>query len=239
MLVEAADAPANAHFPFMKLPAKFRIKVYEQFLISPAGKARMEFIGDRPKKYPANWGYGPACLFYISKLVNAEAMPIFYKYNNIFLRTCTHPNGYLSWMQARRFPFLKETTFGWYGNGGLPSAFKYLAQCPQLKKLHIEVNIDTLMGQRSPHETRSSIKAIGIKELLKIRGLDVLDVTRAPYATLYYRDIIDEEMDELTAVLQVLTQEPGTKAAKKALPATSSVLAIGRLSGMPGFATSA
>ena len=84
---------------FLGLPAELRIKIYRDLLISEIGQRKPIYTAEKTPDFAR---YSDMAILATCKLINQEALPIFYRHNN-FVFTLTQPNARPRYEQAIEF----------------------------------------------------------------------------------------------------------------------------------------
>ncbi|KAI9880404.1 MAG: hypothetical protein M1830_003444 [Pleopsidium flavum] len=164
-VLETQRPEVTARFPFQKLPPELRNRIYNMHLIQPERKTRLR---------QALFQTHVAEEIYL-KMANPGA-GIFYFYNELSLDNSMNLRNFLTSIGPKRRSFARDLTFNFRGFGS-PAAFKLLASCDRLTKLHIQASYDTLSGARSSEcgTIQYLLKSPGTRHLLKIRGLETVE----------------------------------------------------------------
>lgn len=174
----------TSYFPFQRLPPEIRNRIYHLHLVraevtelrkwddSLESRAREAVnVMDLDSDYmPPLVVYTALSILAASRQLHHEALAIFYHYNTLHLENVAGLRDFLSSIGPERRGFVRDISFC-YGGLGSPAAFKRLATCHNLTKLHIAVSWETL-HRSIPHSLRN---AYGIGHLLKIRGLQTVE----------------------------------------------------------------
>ena len=180
-------------FPLMKLPREVRDLGYKEHLVFPDVFVTGERKFINPPPGNGHWGVSKSVklrswntalfgggnpfaqsvcnLFATSKIVYLEAIPVFFRLNDFRFDTVDHLHIFLSSIgtEARR----KITSISFAYEGHAPAkAIKLLKECIRLRRLSIELTRFTNNIARYPH---CLAKSLGIRELLKLRGIRELD----------------------------------------------------------------
>ncbi|KAI9814779.1 MAG: hypothetical protein M1827_003045 [Pycnora praestabilis] len=170
------------HFPFMNLPPELRNLVFKHHFTMP-GPVTLRPLPSRAQgaaiKATRSYRNSKLALLLVSRSIYKDAAGIFYQLNNFRfnnicdLRTCLMSIG------TRRRNCITTLSFHWWGSRA-SETFKVLRSCKRLTKLCIFVDYKTQKGARlekfAGHLVQPLTVACGIKELLKVRGLQVLGV---------------------------------------------------------------
>lgn len=187
-LLERRTTPNN-HFtiPVSEAPTRIRNRIYHLHLVraevtqlrkwddSLESRAREAVnVMDLDSNYmPPLVVYTALSILAASRQLHHEALAIFYHYNTLHLENVAGLRDFLSSIGPERRGFVRDISFDYRGHGS-PTAFKLLATCDSLTKLHIEISIDTMGWSRS----EGLLNAHGVSHLLKIRGLKTVDFSR-------------------------------------------------------------
>jgi hypothetical protein len=174
----------TSHFPFQRLPPEIRNAIYHLHLVR-AKVTRLrkwdDSLGARaqeavnvwerdPNHMPPLFEYTALSILAASRQLRHEALGIFYSHNTFHFTYITPLRDFLSSIGPERRGFVRNISFGYRGPGS-PTAFKLLATCDSLTRLHIEISFETMRCSR-----RSGLlNAHGVGHLLKIRGLKTVD----------------------------------------------------------------
>ena len=108
----------------------------------------------------------------VSRQINAEAMHIFYRFNDFVFLNVSSLHFWLDRI-GTRYMCLGELSFS-FSSGHARDVFLKLQNCPYLTKLHIEMRYNAPNVRLNKGRTLAS--ATGMSELRKIRGIEVLDL---------------------------------------------------------------
>lgn len=164
-ILSAEQRPdATSRFPFQRLPPEIRNAIYHLHLVQPEdptclsrwndslearAQADARYRAEHPEYVPPPYEYTALSLLGVSRQLHEEAVGIFYHHNTFFLRPVAALRDFLSSIGPRRCTFIRGIKF-YYGGIGSPAAFKSLAACQSLTKLHIHVSNRTLfLSKRS------------------------------------------------------------------------------------------
>lgn len=176
----------SLRFPFQRLPPELRNAIYRLHLvhedgISPntlddslnarAQAALCNKLAD-PDYMPPLFEYPALSLLEVCCQIHDEAIGIFYHYNAFQLQSVAALKDFLSTIGPRRRAFIREIGLTYKGKG-CPAAFKLLATCENLQKIVLRVSDNTL--SHCMHGLNLSC-AHGVSHLLKIRGLETVEV---------------------------------------------------------------
>lgn len=196
-MTETAEKTIKS-FPFMKLPSELRIMVYKQLLIWQERKLVFS-LRSLPR-----WA---KALVLVSKQIRQEAIAI------IFGRISIDAFGFqmLADFLYRIGPdccnAIKEVTIRYWPREDDNKAFKLLAKCASLRKLNINIEGSRLFDiTPNPFGKRS-----GVQDLLKIRGIEMLNVAIKHCGWCIQYDPKDMARDRHTFMeaIQILKQPRG------------------------------
>ena len=159
----------------------------------------------------------PSDMFYLlngqhicatSSQIYKEAMPIYFQCNSFRFHNFHNLSAFLRWIGKEPCKHIRKVVFDYFG-GQAPSAFGFLAKCDRLEHLVIKMTAQSLVG--APKANRVPVKAIGLRHLLKIRGIQTLEIE-----WLGSEEVFSTEMqDEFLEALQVLHQPRRTPRARR------------------------
>ncbi|KAI4140645.1 MAG: hypothetical protein L6R39_005708 [Caloplaca ligustica] len=206
----AEDVPAEP-FSFMKLPAEIRVMIFKQLLVVPSdiivgySHQRKSFYAvDIMNEHGYDKYHSPAAtcqLFRVSKAFYQEAMPVYFGCNTFDFPVLDHL-AVLDTLKPDYRRSIRSISFNFSGIAPAKSV-KLLYGCTSLRRLSLRVGYGTTryrQGKRLP-----LLKACGANDLLKVRGIEELEIRRCRY----YLGTFNEEQDEwesFVGALQVLRQ---------------------------------
>ncbi|KAL9027162.1 MAG: hypothetical protein Q9196_004279 [Gyalolechia fulgens] len=203
--------PAEKPFPFMKLPPELRQMVYKELLVQsqeilisnrhwafcfdPKLDA-MEQKDDQVVHSPAD-----TCqIFRASKACYDEAMPIYFGCNSFTFESLD----LLSLLDKLRVDYrrnIQSLSVQFWGNSPAKSA-RLLRGCTGLRQLGVQISYATLRYGKS--DFLPLVNSKGINDLLKLRGITDLKITKVDGHCCFLRDI--KNWEPFVEALQVLKQ---------------------------------
>lgn len=208
--------PAEKPFPFMKLPPELRQLVFKELLVQSqdivifeeywetAYHARITSLAEMSHRV----SHSPAAtcqIFRASKACYNEAMPIYFSCNRFAFESLD----LLLLLDKLKVDYrrnIKNLSINLWGHFPAKS-IRILRACTALRRLHLHVSFRTL--RYSKYGFFSVLKSNGINDLLKIRGITELDVTKSE---LSFFDTRMEGWEPFLEALQVLKQPYSTTA---------------------------
>lgn len=203
-------------FPFLKLPAELRQNIFRWYassIIAPTlvaypgalkchcGKWTPPTNSAHPPIYQVDMALARTC-----SQIKTEYLEFFYHKHTLYFDCCCELNARLKSNLALRSS-LRSIKVHWTGLVS-DKAFTRLAKCPELKHLEIAVSISTTFFETArekemqrffrSHRTTRLSEALGIDELLTIRGLTSVRVSHV------HRKQAEKRRDEDRASLQGL-----------------------------------
>lgn len=178
----------TSHFPFQRLPPEIRNTIYHLHLVQAVDFTRLRKWDDRlvaraqkavryklhdPNYVPPLFEYTALSILGASCQLQNEALGIFYHHNTFRFKGVTGMRDFLRSIGPRRRAFVRDIRF-YYNGKGSPAAFKLLATCENLTKLHIQVSVMTLWYSRR----KCLLGAVGVSHLLKICGLRTVEFSQ-------------------------------------------------------------
>ena len=179
-------------FPFQRLPPEIRNAIYRLHLVQlkrytclrqqdnslegrALAKAYCMPYQHNPAYMPPLVEYTALSILGVSRQLHQEALGIFYYHNTLQLRSAIELRDFLSSIGPKRRAFIRDVVFDYSGTGS-PAAFRLLAGCENLAKLHIQVSYWT------SHTSRRNdlLGSWGVRHLL-IRGLETVEVSCSGY----------------------------------------------------------
>ncbi|KAL9098591.1 MAG: hypothetical protein Q9163_005779 [Psora crenata] len=176
--------PVMEPFPFMRLPLEIRTMIYKECLIMPVpiqiyGHGNAMISRDRRSPQWSN----PICatalcrLFQVSKAIYRESMPIYFRYNEFSFSSLSPVYYFLHSLapDARRTISSISLT---YGGTREALAARALRTCLGLRHLTIVFDSWSMASARPTSGPCSLLHLNGLRDLLRIRGLQTLEVHR-------------------------------------------------------------
>jgi hypothetical protein len=218
------DRPPPPGLPFFKLPPEIRTRIYDDYFGHKQVIIKRKYTGWAPRctnntcslSGKADFRYAiDIALVRTSSRVRDEALPVFYSSRTpSFKCTCTMASLILN--NSLAAANIRSLRFYWAGPASdvhIPSLY----QCPELKSLTIFVSKattyyptkrETEMQTFWKSNTTRLSDARGIDELMRVRGLESVDVNNAPLRSSVKRT--DEEVWGLERLLVsvVLLEKP-------------------------------
>ncbi|KAL8989966.1 MAG: hypothetical protein Q9169_008239 [Polycauliona sp. 2 TL-2023] len=192
------SSKAAGVFPFMKLSPELRNMVYKEVLVEP--KDVLLTVGheyDPPHVLAFNPPQ-PSGLLQVSKQIYNEASPIYYRGNTFDCHSVGALHAFLSKLSIENRRSIRSLSFGFFGYAPAKS-MKLLQGCTSLKSL--KVVIPHYMMNDYGREMPDGLRDLpGLRDFLKIRGIQELDASRAPNCN--YWEHMDPEalIEELQVV---------------------------------------
>ena len=212
-LEQDREAKTAQGFPFMKLPPELRNMVYKEVLANPD----IIIIDELSDCYPGSslprietWNDPPGntCqLLRASKAIHDEAYPVYFGRNTFACWNFPALRGFLGRLKREYRRSIRSISFAFWGS--FPAkTIRLLQGCVSLQYLHIDFTTVRLLW-----DTPTTVIIPGLNELMKIRGIRSLEISRRPNYTTYLvrtRFIgpaeIDEYWGKVIDDLQVLKQ---------------------------------
>ncbi|KAI4168994.1 MAG: hypothetical protein LQ343_006025 [Gyalolechia ehrenbergii] len=203
--------PAEKPFPFMKLPPELRQMVYKELLVQSQditisnrywGFCFDTKIGvlEHTNKQVAHSPAATCQIFRASKACYNEAMPIYFGCNSFAFESLD----LLLVLDKLRVDYrrnIKSLSVKFWGNSPAKSA-RLLRGCTALRQLSVEISYATLRYGKS--EFLPLLNSNGINDLLKVRGITDLKVTKSDGCNRFLREM--EGWEPFVEALQVLKQ---------------------------------
>ncbi|KAL8688015.1 MAG: hypothetical protein Q9218_005968 [Villophora microphyllina] len=195
----------EAPFPFMKLPLELRNMVYREILQRPKS-----IIPYRLYYWRRNIeSLVPTCrIFLVSKALYDEAVLIFFGYNTFDFISMDILEEHLATMKVECRRQIRSIVVGLSGDRRTEAA-KLLRRCVSLRHLSIGLGGSSFRFA-TPHPPWV-LKPWGVQELLKVRGLNIVEVVNLCSTGGRLR----EEDSALLKALQVLKQPYSAAALRK------------------------
>ena len=191
----------------MGLPPELRREIFKHHLVSPRALHVTSCNESRPQGYQNRRNHiSSLTLLLTSKSVYNEAMPLFYLDNTL------HFEGYkfqpfkclinfLDSLSQDRRQYITSISLVYQGMSS-PHAFRLLAGCERLRHISLKVGNFTLRGQ--PRTDWKLVKAQGMKDLIKLRGLQTVKIIHNPYYPVVDKQKWETQLEAMRAALQVL-----------------------------------
>lgn len=211
--------PGPEFAPFMQLPLEIRTMIYKELLIMPSP---IEF---RSSYYlsaePACFTTGPLdceipiyqkdlCqMFNASKTIRLESAPLYFRYNRFRFQTLRVLEKFLNQIPPTFRRAIASISLK-YDYGAAARTMRLLSGCFGLRRLCI-VLLPGHMFPSPPYSMHGLMHIQGLNDMLKIRGLEKVEVQVKPWCTGAIIDTVWEDMPEFEKALEVL-KEPHTKA---------------------------
>ncbi|KAL9010984.1 MAG: hypothetical protein Q9173_004132 [Seirophora scorigena] len=194
-------------FPFMKLPSEIRVMIYKEALVAPSEVAVHyrpwwilhttieDHAGDEEFHSPAL-----ICrIFRVSKTIYAEAMPVYFGCNT-FAFVSLDILSVLNKLKPDFRRSIRSLSINFWGLTPAKSV-KLLQGCISLRKLLLRVGYRTIRCWKN--EFLPLLKAHGVNDLLKLRGIEELKVENASH---YAMEEFIKGWEPFVGALQVLKQ---------------------------------
>ncbi|KAK5138280.1 hypothetical protein LTR08_003341 [Meristemomyces frigidus] len=174
------DKDATRHFPFTRLPAELRVRIYELVLGFPCTGIRVDI--ERPRfgsvrsqlyvtsrSYEANTDEGSEhkphdlkcrssakilALLQANKQIYQEALPVFYSINTFDIASTTHLSRFLAIMPPSCLKHLGHIRFTYLPSDapGAASAFRRLKTIEHLRELDIDIDEAAWLDHTAPRK---------------------------------------------------------------------------------------
>ena len=195
-LLSDMDVTAASPFLFMRLPPEIRLMIYKEILVfkTPLVVAEVGEVGfshpgcienamaDSERGAFRTKGMSPSDVAYLVKgqqvcstsfQIYKEAMPIYFRFNSFRFHNFHTLTDFFRWIGKEARKNIRKIYFDYFG-GEASSAFTLLAQCERLEHLVVTMTAQSLVG--APKANRVPVKAVGMRHLLKLRGIKTLEV---------------------------------------------------------------
>ncbi|KAL8937943.1 MAG: hypothetical protein Q9216_004163 [Gyalolechia sp. 2 TL-2023] len=202
--------PADKPFPFMKLPPELRQMIYKDLLVQSHEITITDTcwslfgIRDGPVRIVVDdAAHSPSAtckIFRVSKACYNEAMPIYFGCNSFAFESLD----LLLLLEKGKADYrrnIKSLSVHFCGKSPAKAA-RMLRGCTALRELSVQINHGTLRYGKS--EFLPLLKSNGINDLLKVRGISELNVTKPEIYKL--SSTITEEWEPFVEAMQVLKQ---------------------------------
>lgn len=206
--------PVEKPFPFMKLPPELRQMVLKELLVQAHDivifnvswqleySAKIRSLTDLSHRLSHWASHSPAetCqIFRVSKMCYNEAMPIYFGCNRFRFETLD----LMSLLDKLKVDYrrnIKSLSINFWGH--FPAkATRILRACTALRRLHLHISFRTLRYSNAGFFP--VLKSSGINDLLKVRGIVELEVTKLEIP---FIDMKMEGWEPFLEALQVLKQ---------------------------------
>ncbi|KAI4131994.1 MAG: hypothetical protein LQ338_000978 [Usnochroma carphineum] len=225
--IQKAPEPSRTPFPFMKLPPELRIMVYKLHFSQTsyrltncncwskdrcrAERSSRHFICGATNSVPFKANIVRPHLLMASKTIYHEVMPTFFSSREFCFDSVEILGAFLTQIGPYHRQYLSTVQFTYEKSGAtamfeIHEAFRLLGSCPNLRDLSIAI--------ASHHFCRRKISMPGFSTLLKIRGIETLDVDflDAYWVTYLYGSEVVDAKEVICKKLSVL-KEPYSPAA--------------------------
>lgn len=218
-------------FPFLKLPLELRNMIYKELVIEFL-RVNITVISRRPRilglrKCEPGYSMSPTSqphpifvFFLVSKQTRQEAISVYYGGNRFNAKDSDILAGYLQRIGPDACNAIREISIRYETGKNAAKAFKLLAQCGSLRKLHF--TIDWIVFKSPKHLARFVpwLKRPGIPSLLKVRGIEELNVEVRFGRRSWTRsgEAFDSDKERLMQALQILKEPRDVQKKKKRLP---------------------
>ncbi|KAK4696619.1 hypothetical protein P7C71_g1335, partial [Lecanoromycetidae sp. Uapishka_2] len=210
-------------FPFLKLPQEVRLMVYKEYLILPgtisivgsgwAGarsiiKLRRECALHAPSHQShVAMDRSVLSLWSTSRTLYKESMSLFFRHNDFRFANLTQLHRFLTRISVNARRAIASIWVGYFGTTPAKT-FKLLKECVGLRRLTIELQQSSI--GTIPWVAKSMgyqlMKIYGLADLLKIRGLQEVEVELGQPTLIPLLRNFDEELVLFKEALQVLKQ---------------------------------
>ena len=245
---EQAKVP-DQPFRLMDLPLELRSMIFRELLVMPgpvllawlARKMVALFVkadligsdvlhrlyyGDKVALYHdsnLNSQSGLLNIFSASKTVYRETVPLHFGCNQFHFEDLAIMEKFLSKVGAESRWQISSITVNYYGKAPA-RAVKRLTECAGLRRLTL--NLDSFAFARLDPNNPHEIRLIGMKDLLRIRGLDRIDLMTLnedslillPYTSLRQEDVINNLKERLEVLKEAHDPKQLKKQEKKDFP---------------------
>lgn len=218
-------------FPFLKLPLELRIMIYKELVIV-FSSFNITVICRRPRilgleKCEPGYSMSPDSLrhpifvfFLVSKQTRQEAISVYYGGNRFNAQDSDILAGYLQRIGPDACNAIREISIRYETGKNAAKAFKLLAQCGSLRKLHF--TIDWLVVRSTVHPVKfvPLLKRPGLPSLLKVRGIEELNVEVKIRRRSCTRsdEFFDSDKESFIQSLQILKEPRDVQKKEKRLP---------------------
>lgn len=198
-------SPCSSYPSLMDLPSDVRLEIW-RYLFVLGGNHEMTYFAemyDHPmiKVFRKEHIIG---ILRTSRAIYHEAMPIFYRYNTLCFEFGTHFERFMSDISPKVYEVLGSIHLIIEGRNPA-EGFKALLRCEQLRHLHLAI-YGGVLDSKKWHE-RHSTTSPGMSDLLKLRGLTNVRVTRFWDGDDEIDDPSDlKEFEKLCTALKLLKQ---------------------------------
>ncbi|KAL8731778.1 MAG: hypothetical protein Q9166_003225 [cf. Caloplaca sp. 2 TL-2023] len=205
-------------FPFMKLPPELRCMIYKEVLVATKClTVPRPWWADRPAHRRVYFHPEDDCdpdhspsatcqIFRVSKAFYSEAMPVYFGENTFHFQNLNALSLILNNLSAERRRSIMSMAISFWGSHPVKSV-NLLQGCVSLRRLSIGVHWGTSRFAVTPF-----LSLYGVRDLLKVRGIQVLKVYKEDTYRVGIWDRFSKEWEEFVEALEVLKQ-PYSKAA--------------------------
>lgn len=210
-------ADTTTGFPFMKLPLELRNMVWKELLVMPGlivmGSTKLRL--GRPRVIPINPIYG---VFLVSKQIRQEAITTYFGNNEFIALDVAALAEFLYCIGPDACNLIRKIWIYYSRGKNAGKAFKLLTQCGSLRKIHFRIGCYYRTMYRA--KKLPFLKRPGIQSLLKIRGLEELDV-KVDWQGLMpcpFREVVEREMEDFLQALEILKKPRDAKRQRRLTP---------------------
>lgn len=221
-------ANSKTAFPFMKLPPEVRNLIYEELIIvflpfvitvirlNPRILG-METLDPGESMSPMSRPHPIFALFRVSKQTRQEAISVYFGGNRFNAADSDELARFLGQIGPEARNAIREVSIRYRTGKSAGKAFKLLAGCGSLRKLHF--TIDSTAVAYGPGNFIPLLKRPGIPTLLKVRGIEELnaEVKLQGHGLAHSDEPLENDKEGFLHALQIL-KEPRHVRKKKRLP---------------------
>lgn len=224
-------ADIAAGFPFLKLPLELRNMVYKELLIMPGtleiikswSSDHVVFLVNRIQNVCASIETANQSavfvVFLVSKQIRREAISIYFGCNKFGAMDTDMLAQLLYHIGPEACNAIREISIEYDLGKHACKAFKLLAQCGGLRKLHFHMLSCPLSEPYPPDFGQFLLKKPGIQSLLKIRGIQELDVVVSCRRGISDScEGSDRSKESFTKALQILMEPPDFRKQRRIAP---------------------